>query len=447
MNILSLFLSKTHHMAINFFVNRDSIYALYRKQKNGHRINLTYFPGIQINGEWNPDRQRFNPKTKELEDLNKKLLEIEVAFNKVLELHDPFKLENDKLIQLIEENIQNKPKYTPFFDYCDIYFEYASKRFTRRRSQQILTSINKIRDFSPNLTFEQIDKRFYRDFTQYLMDKNFSKNYIGSIIKNLKRILNYATENDENKNLEYINFKKPSEEVYNIYLTEEEIERIYNLVIDEKMVRAVHKEKEQFLSERGINLQIKALEQAKKLFVIGCWTGLRVENYLNIDPEIHIDLKKGFIHAIANKNGPKLRIPIHKLVRQIIEKDGFPQSVSQQRLNEHIKVLGEMAKIKDVIIFSRTEGSKRIEHTRNKYEMITTHTARRSFASNLLSRGIPKQFIMAVTGHKTESNFNKYTAAVQKDIMTEQLADYDVWSGEKNNILKTKKTKTKTKKT
>ncbi len=79
--------------------------------------------------------------------------------------------------------------------------------------------------------------------------------------------------------------------------------------------------------------------------------------------------------------------------------------------------------------------------------MITTHTARRSFASNLLSRGIPKQFIMAVTGHKTESNFNKYTAAVQKDIMTEQLADYDVWSGEKNNILKTKKTKTKTKKT
>ena len=428
-------------MAINFFVNRDSIYALFRKQINGRRINLTYFPGIQINDEWNPDRQRFNSKTKELEDLNKKLIEVEVAFNKVLETYDPFTLRNDKLAELIEENIQNKPKYTPFFDYCDIYFEHASKRFTRRRSQQILTSINKIRDFSPHLTFEQIDKRFYRDFTQYLMDKKLSTNYVGSIIKNLKRVLNYATENDDNKNLEFKNFKKPSEEVYNIYLNEKEIEKIYNLAIDEKMVREFHKENEQFLSQRSISLQIKALDQARKLFVIGCWTGLRVENYLNIDPEIHVELDKGFIHAIANKNGPKLRIPIHKLVRQIIESDGFPKSVTQQRLNDHIKVLGEMAGIKDIIIYSRTEGNKRIEHTRNKYEMITTHTARRSFASNLLSRGIPKQFIMAVTGHKTESNFNKYTAAVQKDIMTEKLADYDVWDGEAKTKKKDKKSK------
>lgn len=430
-------------MAINFFVNRDSIYAIYRKQKDGRRINLTYFPGIQINDEWKPDRQRFNPKTKELEDFNKTLLEVEVAFNKVLETHDPFKLENAKLAELIEENMQNKPRYTPFFEYCGNYFEHASKRFTKRRSQQVLTAINKIKDFNPNLTFEQIDKRFYRDFTQYLMDKNFSSNYIGSIIKNLKRILNYATENDDNKNLEYKNFKKPSEEVYNIYLSEEEIERIYNLVIDEKIILEYHKNKEQFLSPRSINLQIKALDQARKLFVIGCWTGLRVENYLNIDPEIHIDLSNGFIHAIANKNGPKLRIPIHKLVRQIIERDGFPKSVTQQRLNEHIKVLGNLAKINDVIIYTRTEGNRRIEHTRNKWEMITTHTARRSFASNLLSRGIPKQFIMAVTGHKTESNFNKYTAAVQKDIMTEQLAEYDVWTGEPMSKKKTKKQKKK----
>ena len=53
---------------------------------------------------------------------------------------------------------------------------------------------------------------------------------------------------------------------------------------------------------------------------------------------------------------------------------------------------------------------------------------------------------MAVTGHKTESNFNKYTAAVQKDIMTEQLADYDVWKGEDMDIKKPKKEKKEKKK-
>ncbi len=59
--------------------------------------------------------------------------------------------------------------------------------------------------------------------------------------------------------------------------------------------------------------------------------------------------------------------------------------------------------------------------------MITTHTARRSFASNLTLAGVPKQYTMAVTGHKTERAFNKYIQAVLKDQLTEKLKDYDVW--------------------
>jgi site-specific recombinase XerD len=114
-----------------------------------------------------------------------------------------------------------------------------------------------------------------------------------------------------------------------------------------------------------------------------------------------------------------------------VEVEGFPKSIKKQQLNDSIKILGAMAKIKDNVIFTRTKGNGRVEYTKKKYEMMTTHTARRSFASNLISRGIPKQFVMAVTGHKTESSFNKYTAAVQKDIMTSKLADYDVWNGEK----------------
>ena len=429
-------------MAINFFADKGSIYAIFRKQKAGRRIALTYYPGISLTSDWNADRQRFNPKTPELENLNKQIIKIEVAFNSVIETIDPFTIENKKLIELIEENMKDKPRVTPFFEYCDLFFEHAGNQFSRRRSQQVLTAINKIREFNPNLTFEQIDKRFYRDFTKFLREKEFSTNYIGTIIKNLKRILNYATENDDNINLAFKSFKKPSEEVFNIYLDEDEINRIYNLVIDEKAIIEFHKNRKeikdgkevqvdnsQFLSELSITRQINALNRARKLFVVGCWTGLRVENYLSIDPELHVDLSAGFIHAIANKNGPKLRIPVHKLVKQIVEVDGFPESISQQKLNEHIKVLGEMAQINDTVIFTRTKGNRRVEYTKKKYELITTHTARRSFASNLISRGIPKQFIMAVTGHKTESSFNKYTASVHKDIMTSKLADFDVWNG------------------
>lgn len=67
-------------MVINFFVDKGSVFAIFRKQKNGRRIALTYYPGIQINADWNSDRQRFNPKTKELEDLNKQMMKIENGF-------------------------------------------------------------------------------------------------------------------------------------------------------------------------------------------------------------------------------------------------------------------------------------------------------------------------------------------------------------------------------
>ena len=78
-------------------------------------------------------------------------------------------------------------------------------------------------------------------------------------------------------------------------------------------------------------------------------------------------------------------------------------------------------------MYSKTIGGKRKTYSKPKYKMITTHTARRSFASNLTLAGVPKQYIMAVTGHKTERAFNKYIQAVLKDQLTEKLKDYDVW--------------------
>ena len=289
--------------------------------------------------------------------------------------------------------------------------------------------LNKLREFDPNLTFEKINKKFYREFVKSLNKKKFSDNYIGSMIRDLKRILNHASEDGVNTNKEFEEFDVISEDVFNIYLTEDEIKKIYDLKIDRGTIEEIQKwaEEDPFISVSNIHRQIEALDRARKLFVIGCWTGLRVENYLSIDPDIQVDLENGFLHAIANKNGPKLKIPLHRMVREIVEQHGFPDPISAQKLNKHIKILGRLAGINDSIIFSKTLGGRREEFAKKKYEMIVSHTARRSFASNLISRGIPKQYVMAVTGHSSEKSFNKYIAAVQKDILTEKLKGYDVW--------------------
>jgi integrase len=444
-------------MAIGFYLSRDSIYAIYRVQKNGKRINLTYYPGITIENinDWRKDKQR----TKD-EKTNNDLVKIEKAIIDIMDEVDPFQLTNETFAQCINQKLYGKPAtHTSFFDYSEEFVKQAKANKGHEFANSFRTVLNKLREFDPTLTFERIDKKFYREFVNWLQGKGFSANYTGSMIRDLKRILNKASEDEINTLNTFESFKVMAEDVFNIYLTEEEIQRIYDARITEEIIIKIQKEnkrkqlqkgnkiidtdKEQqaMITKANINRQIDALNRARKLFVVGCWTGLRVENYLSIDPELQFDLEKGFLHAIANKNGPKLKIPMHKLVRQIIEHDGFPQTISQQKFNKQIKIIGMIAKINENVIYSRTEGGRRVEYSQPKYELITTHTARRSFASNLLGRGIPKQFIMAVTGHTTEKSFNKYTQAIQKDLMTEKLADYDIWLGESKDEQEKKKVK------
>ena len=416
-------------MATGFYLNKFSIYALFTKQKSGKRIRLEYYPGIALENpdkEWDQGKQRTKDK-----DKKEKLDDIQKYINDIVKEVDPFTLTNETFTDLINEKLTGKKqKQTSFFEYADTFIKNARKEKGHEFANSFRTVLNKLEEYDPSLTFEKIDKKFYREFKVNLEKQGFSKNYIGSMIRDLKRILNRATDDEINTNLTYEKFSVDAEDVFNIYLGEEEIERIYNLEISDNDIITLQKEgknKEVFISKSNIERQKDALNRAKKLFVIGCWTGLRVENYLSIDPNIQIDIEKGIIHAIANKNGPKLEIPMHRLVRQIIEKDGFPETISQQKLNKQIKILGKLAGLDEIITFPRTEGGKRKEYSLPKYEMITSHTARRSFASNLYLRGVPTQFIRAITGHRTERSFNKYTQAVQKDMLTQKLKDFDVW--------------------
>jgi integrase len=165
------------------------------------------------------------------------------------------------------------------------------------------------------------------------------------------------------------------------------------------------------------------LETARKHFLIGCWTGLRVGNYSKITPDQIIG---DFLHVVANKGGDKLKIPLHRIVREILS-SGWPRKMFEQKINKQVKDLCLLAGIKENVITFKTVGGKRKELVSEKHKLITTHTARRSFASNMLLRGVPKQYIMAITGHKTERDFNRYTASVLGDILSSKISEYGVW--------------------
>jgi len=150
------------------------------------------------------------------------------------------------------------------------------------------------------------------------------------------------------------------------------------------------------------------LDRARDLFIVGTWTGLRFGDLSRVRPE-HIEGVR--IKVPTAKTGKEVRIPLHPHVREILTKyeGGFPSGISNQKQNKYIKEVAALVPaLQEKVMTGRTQGGKHVEAPSAKWELVTTHTARRSFATNLYQQGIPARTIMTVTGHRTERAFMGY---------------------------------------
>lgn len=258
------------------------------------------------------------------------------------------------------------------------------------------------------LTFGSVNMKFAEDFNKYLVDKGFSRNYIGTHFKQIKKFMKESRIVDKlHDNDDYENFKVASEVADTVYLNERELEKIFKLDINEELVRGI------LIDKRSQNViaKVKSLNVVKNKFLIGAYTALRVSDFNRIQ---EYNIQDGCI-VILPKKGSSLRkpqpvrIPMHPVVKSILE-SGFDPSVkiSEQKINKHIKEICRMAGINDRVVTCRTEGGEVRESVHEKWEVITTHTARRSGATNMYKAGIPRKSIMMLTGHRTEVQFEKY---------------------------------------
>ena len=198
-------------------------------------------------------------------------------------------------------------------------------------------------------------------------------------------------------------FIAPKDSVDNVYLDLKELEKIYTLDIPS----AVQKDAACNKAQEGENIprKITALRRARGLFLIGCYTGLRVSDFSRLSAAHigrHITIK-------THKTGIPVVIPIHPIVREIIE-SGFDltNTISDQKLNEQIKELCRLAGITEDVLINKNEGGKNVEKIIPKYKLVSSHTARRPFATNAYKAGVPTIAIMKITGHTKESTFLKY---------------------------------------
>jgi integrase len=260
-----------------------------------------------------------------------------------------------------------------------------------RRSLALLKEFAQVK--KRRVDFETIDLDFYHDYSAYLTSvKNFSSNTLGKHIRVLKIFLNEATERGLNKSTAYKSkrFKIVSEKSDSVYLTEKELEDIYAYEL----------------------CNYPRLEKVRDLFLVGCWTGLRFSDFSTITLE---NIKGDFLEIETKKTGQNVTIPIHRTVKEIMEKykgaysNSLPPAISNQKMNKFIKEFaGKIESLNVKTSKTFTKGGVNMTVNKPKSEMVTTHTARRSFATNLYLDGVPAITIMKITGHKTEKAFLLY---------------------------------------
>lgn len=386
--------------------DKTLVYLFYRFNKQ----QLKYSTGEKINPKfWNPTRQKAKETSQfpEYQEFNQTLNNIGTAVNNSYR-----RLLNDKRLitpALLKEELNKELNKGALTAKQDDLIEWIKAEIEKLKLDKkpgsikvYNTLVNHLTDFSTKrrykLTFESVTLEFYEQFKDYLLnEKKLLNNTFGKQIKTLKTFLNLATEKGVNKNFTYKSrlFKTPQESVDHIYLTLDELELLRIIDLSEK----------------------KYLDRVRDLFLIGCYTGLRFSDFTQLKKENLEKTKHGFVFNVKTyKTNERVVVPVKPAVKEIWDKyDGkLPRAISNQKMNDYLKELGESAGINSTKTIKRTSGINIVSRTSPKYELITTHTARRSFATNAFLSGIPSINIMKFTGHKTEGSFMKYIKVSQE---------------------------------
>ena len=211
----------------------------------------------------------------------------------------------------------------------------------------------------------------------------------------------------DNTEIDRKSFNAISVPVKKIYLTEEEIQKLYDL---------------------DTSKLTKQQEEARDIFLVGCYTAQRFSDYSRIRPK-HI--QGNYIVLIQKKTSEEVYIPMEPQLKKILQKYNYSlPKTHEQKVNARIKEVGKIAEIDSDVVVEKIKGGLKVETVLPKYKLIQTHTARRSGATNMYLAGIKTIDIMKITGHKKESEFLKYINVTKKQT-AERLSTHPYFTGVK----------------
>lgn len=334
---------------------------------------------------------------------------------------DP-KLINKKWLQDVVKNY-----YTPIIevnDYPKSLIPFIDIYVTNRKNEITTASVKKFnvikhkmqrleKHRGAEILIKEVNENFKIEFEKYYLEHSYSQNTMQREFSLIKTICKYAKSKGINTHPELDVLKFKREKTHKIYLNEKEIEAVSNL-------------NDSDISEYLIN--------ARDWLIISCFTGQRISDFMRFAKNmIREENGKQLLEFTQKKTGKEMTIPVHPEVLKVLNKRNgeFPRLISDQRYNEYIKEVCKAAKIIEVVSgkkqvniadFGEKKQIRSVSGKYPKYELVTSHIGRRSFATNFYGK-IPTTYLIYVTGHSSETMFLNYIGKSNKDLAME-LTNY-----------------------
>lgn len=285
-----------------------------------------------------------------------------------------------------------RTKKTSFMDFFDSWRKKGAKSKT--------SAYNLLKEYAgKKLDWNDITYNLYTGFIDFMFANGKSRNYTGAMVKKIKTVMREGEKLGYHNNKAYLNFEVFNDPVDNVYLTKEELDRIWN--------RQDYTERE---------------KKVVDMFFLGVDTAARYSDYKNLSLDDIDD--SNIIRFVQEKTKEPVMLPATARVLDILQRNnGKAPAVCEQYFNREIKKICQKNGLTDVIKKTVSNGGKKNTIRKEKWEMISSHTARRTGATNMYKAGIPTLAIMKVTGHNTESAFLKYIK-ISKEENARMLAEH-----------------------
>lgn len=256
------------------------------------------------------------------------------------------------------------------------------------------------------LNYEQITVDFLEDFIAFFKQKGYSQNTIARHIKHLRMFMRLSREEGLHDNIDIDNrrFKVRQVEVESLFLSEEELKRMYKLDLSHDA----------------------SLELVRDVFLIGCYIGQRYSDYKNIRKKMMVQLDSGKrgIKIFQSKTAKSVLIPLRPEAESLLKKYNYQlPHTYEQLMNTKIQIVAKKAGINDLKKTDEIINGRRVSKSVPRYKLIKTHTARRSGCTNMYLANIAINDIMAISGHQTVQDFLNYVRTTEIQVAN-KLAEH-----------------------